>query len=214
MLVFWKARLVVLAVPKTGTTALEAALAPHADALIRNPPEKKHVTARRYRNQLAPFLENRGNRPLELMAVIREPRDWLGSWYRYRARDQIAGTPASTAGLSFDRFVEGWLSTPEPKFARVGRQSRFVADEDGAVIVDHLFRYEALEEAVAFLQDRLGRRIDLPRRNVSPPAALSLDPALETRLRREAAADFDLWASLGGAGAVSATGAAPSRSGR
>ena len=197
MLVFWKARLVVLAVPKTGTTALEAALAPRADAVIRNPPEKKHVTARRYRNQLAPFLENRGSRPMELMAVIREPRDWLGSWYRYRARPEIAGRPASTAGLSFEAFVEGWLTDPEPEFARVGRQSRFVSDGDGRLLIDHLFRYESLDEAVAFLEARLDTGIDLPRRNASAGARLDLDPALDARLRREARADFDLWDSLG-----------------
>jgi hypothetical protein len=197
MLVFWKARLVVLAVPKTGTTALEDALAPLADAVIRNPPEKKHVTARRYRNQLAPFFENRGGRKMEMMAVIREPLDWLGSWYRYRARDQIAGSPASTAGLEFGQFVEGWLSDPEPEFARVGRQSRFVSDTEGRVIVDQLFRYEALDGAVRFLEDRLGTQIALPRRNVSAGAVLALEPALEARLRREARADFDLWASLG-----------------
>jgi hypothetical protein len=197
MLVFWKARLVVLAVPKTGTTALEEALAPRADALIRNPPEKKHVTARRYRNQLAPYFENRGGRPMELMAVIREPLDWLGSWYRYRARSEIAGRASSTAGLSFDAFVEGWLSDPEPEFARVGRQSRFVSDGDGRLLVEHLFRYEALGDAVTFLEGRLEAPVDLPRRNASARVPLELDPALDARLRAEARADFDLWASLG-----------------
>ena len=197
MLVFWRAKLVVLAVPKTGTTALEAALLPHADAAILNPPDKKHVTARRYRNQLAPFFENRGTRRLETMAVIREPLDWLMSWYRYRARPEIAGSEASTAAMSFDAFVEGWLSDPEPEFARVGRQSRFVSNDRGEVIVDHLFRYEALEDAVGFLEARLGVSLDLPRRNVSPQLPLSLSPALETRLRDEAEADFALWASLG-----------------
>ncbi|NKX46098.1 gamma-glutamyl kinase [Roseicyclus persicicus] len=197
MLVFWKARLVLLAVPKTGTTALEAALLPHADAAILNPPDKKHVTARRWRNQLAPFFENRGTRRMETMAVIREPLDWLGSWYRYRARPEIAGSETSTAGIGFDAFVEGWLSDPEPEFARVGRPSRFVSDGDGKIIVDHLFRYEALDKAVAFLEARLSVRLDLPRRNVSPKAPLALDPALEARLRREAAADFRLWEQLG-----------------
>jgi hypothetical protein len=197
MMVFWKARLIVLAVPKTGTTALEEALGPHADAVIRNPPEKKHVTARRYRAQLAPFFENRGRREMDLMAVIREPVDWLGSWYRYRARPQIEGSPASTAGIGFARFVEGWLSEPEPEYARVGRQSRFVSDEAGRLLVDRLFRYEALEEAVAFLEDRLGRPLSLPRRNVSAAAPLALAPDLEARLRAEARADFDLWESLG-----------------
>ncbi|WP_438976475.1 gamma-glutamyl kinase [Roseicyclus sp.] len=197
MLLFWKAKLVLLAVPKTGTTALEAALLAHADTAILNPPEKKHLTARRWRNQLAPFFENRGTRQIETMAIIREPRDWLGSWYRYRARPEISGSASSTAGMDFAQFVTGWLSDPEPEYARVGRQSRFVANAEGKIIVDHLFRYEDLDQAVDFLQQRLGVTLDLGRRNISPRADLSLPPALEARLQREAAADFDLWARLG-----------------
>ena len=197
MLLFWKAKLVLLAVPKTGTTALEAALLAHADTAILNPPEKKHLTARRWRNQLAPFFENRGTRQIETMAIIREPRDWLGSWYRYLARPEISGSASSTAGTDFAQFVTGWLSDPEPEYARVGRQSRFVANAEGKIIVDHLFRYEHLGQAVDFLQQRLGVTLDLGRRNISPQADLSLPPALEARLQREAAADFDLWARLG-----------------
>ena len=197
MLLFLKAKLVLLAVPKTGTTALEAALLAHADTAILNPPEKKHLTARRWRNQLAPFFENRGTRQIETMAIIREPRDWLGSWYRYRARPEISGSASSTAGMDFAQFVTGWLSDPEPEYARVGRQSRFVANAEGKIIVDHLFRYEDLDQAVDFLQQRLGVTLDLGRRNISPQADLSLPPALEARLQREAAADFDLWARLG-----------------
>ena len=197
MLLFWKAKLVLLAVPKTGTTALEAALLAHADTAILNPPEKKHLTARRWRNQLAPFFEKRGTRQIETMAIIREPRDWLGSWYRYRARPEISGSASSTAGMDFAQFVTGWLSDPEPEYARVGRQSRFVANAEGKIIVDHLFRYEDLDQAVDFLQQRLGVTLDLGRRNISPQADLSLPPALEARLQREAAADFDLWARLG-----------------
>lgn len=196
MLLFWKAKLVLLAVPKTGTTALEEALLPHADAAILNPPDKKHVTARRWRAQLAPFFENRGGRRLQTMAVIREPVDWLKSWYRYRARPEIAGSPASTAGIDFDAFVSAWLSDPEPEFARVGRQSRFVSDASGRVIVDHLFRYDALPDAVTFLEGRLNCRLTLAQRNVSAAADLTLSPAIAARLRQEAAADFALWDSL------------------
>ena len=197
MLLFWKAKLVLLAVPKTGTTALEAALLAHTDTAILNLPEKKHLTARRWRNQLAPFFENRGTRQIETMAIIREPRGWLGSWYRYLARPEISGSASSTAGMDFAQFVTGWLSDPEPEYARVGRQSRFVANAEGKIIVDHLFRYEDLGQAVDFLQQRLGVTLDLGRRNISPQADLSLPPALEARLQREAAADFDLWARLG-----------------
>ncbi len=193
MLVFWKQKLVLLAVPKTGTTALEAALLAHADTAILNPPAMKHTPLRRYRTQLAPYFEDRGARPMEVMAVIREPIDWLGSWYRYRSRDAVAGRPVSTQGLSFDQFVEGWLSDPEPEFARVGRQSRFVTGPDGQMGIDHLFAYEKLDKAVDFLEQRLGVSLQMQTRNASPPRQLDLSPALETRLRREAAADFALW---------------------
>ena len=193
MLVFWKHKLVLLAVPKTGTTALEAALLPHADAAIMNPPAMKHVTYRRYRNQLARFFEDKGQHPLEVMAILREPRDWLGSWYRYRGRPAVAGMPVSTADIGFDRFVEGWLQDPPPEYARVGRQSRFVSDGAGGVGVDHLFAYEAFDRATAFLQARLGVALELDRHNVSPPARLDLSDRLAARLRTEAAEDFALW---------------------
>jgi hypothetical protein len=62
MLVFWKAKLVLLAVPKTGTTALEAAFGPWADGAFLNPPRLKHMTLRRYRRQMAPILEEDGRR--------------------------------------------------------------------------------------------------------------------------------------------------------
>jgi hypothetical protein len=197
MLLFWHAKLVLLAVPKTGTTALEAALLAHADTAILNPPEQKHLTARRWRNHLAPFFETRGARRFETMAIIREPRDWLGSWYRYRARPEIAGSPTATGTMDFAQFVTGWLSDPEPEYARVGRQSRFVSNAQGKVIVDHLFRYEDMPQAVDFLEARLGVRLALGRHNLSPKADLTLPPALAARLQKEAAADFTLWAGLG-----------------
>lgn len=197
MLVFWRAKLVLLAVPKTGTTAFEEALLPHADAAIINPPDKKHITARRWHSDLAPYFENRGRRKLKTMAVIREPRDWLGSWYRYHKRPEALGGPASTADLSFAEFVEGWLTDSPPEFARIGRQSSFVSSDDGRVIVDHLFRYEDMARVVQFLEKKIGVRLDVPRRNISPQAELSLPPALEERLRAEAQADFALWAGLG-----------------
>lgn len=193
MLVFWKARLVLLAVPKTGTTALEEALLPHADAAILNPPAQKHCTVRRYRNQLQKFFEQRGARKLELVAVVREPIGWLSSWHRYRARDEIVGSPNSTAGITFDDFVEAWLMEAPPDFARVGRQSRFVAEEDGGIGVDHLFRHDRLADAVSFLEGRVNARLEVGRSNVSPGVSSVLGAEMESRLRQEAPEEFALW---------------------
>lgn len=184
----------ILAVPKTGTTALAAALGPSASMVIREPPELKHAPVYRYRRYLQPFFEKAGRQRMETLAVVREPVSWLGSWYRYRARAELAGHPNSTAGMTFSAFVEGYLATPRPDFARVGGQARFLAGEDGGIGVDHLFRYESPGALAAFLETRLGRPVDTVRRNVSPPAVLALDPGVEARLRVEAAAEFEVWA--------------------
>jgi hypothetical protein len=126
---------------------------------------------------------------------MREPRDWLGSWYRYRQRDDITDPAKSTRGKSFDDFVSAWCDDPQPDYAAVGSQARFLqpkADKG----VDHLFRYEEIETFVHFLEDRLGCEIILPRLNVSPSAPMDLSPTTEARLRKAAARDFALYETL------------------
>jgi hypothetical protein len=62
MLVFAKEKLVFLAMPKTGTTALEAALAPRSDMVMRNPPILKHTPAIDITAFLCPILKNVGSK--------------------------------------------------------------------------------------------------------------------------------------------------------
>lgn len=197
MLVFWKQRLVYLATPKTGTTAIEAALEPLASVVIQRPPELKHTPVQRYWKHLAPFLAQAADEDFMVVAVMREPIDWLGSWYRYRQRPSGVAPGKSTAGIDFDAFVEAYLSDPQPEFANVGVQSQFLVPERGPG-ADRLFRYDDMGSFVHFLEDRLDCEITLPRLNVSPPGSTELSPAVEARLRRELARDFALYDSLGG----------------
>lgn len=193
MLVFWKARLVLLAVPKTGTSAYEAALGPHASMSVLDPPELKHAPVYRYNRFFRPMFEKMGVEHMELMAVVREPVSWLGSWYRYRQRDFLDGKPTSTRGLSFEDFVAAYASGARPPFANVGSQAKFVEPRPNGTGVTHLFRYEHQAQITGFLEERLGLRLDLPRENVSPRADLALSPGAEATLRRKCAADFALW---------------------
>ena len=195
MMMFWQAGLVMLAVPKTGTQAWQAALGEAADMIIRHPPEAKHMRARRFERRLRPLLERTGPRRLETLAVIRDPVDWRASWYRYRARPALAGQPASTAGIGFAGFIEATLDEQPPAFARIGSQARFVSDDDGRLLVDHLFAYEDQEGLRRFLSARLARPVEAPApRNVSPARELGLPAALEARLRQAVAAEFALHA--------------------
>lgn len=195
MLVFWNERLVLLAVPKTGTTALAEALTPLAAISIQTPPELKHTPVKRFRRFLGPYLEQVAKEPFTVIGVMREPRDWLGSWYRYRQRSGIPDKRRSTAGISFDDFVRAHCSISPPAFANVGSQAGFL-QPDGVKGVDLLFRHDKIHDLVQFLEMRLDRQIALPVSNVSPMAPTPLSPATEALLRQFAARDFAVYATL------------------
>ena len=198
MLVFWKQRLVMLAVPKTGTSAYATALGPLASMVVSDPPELKHAPVYRYNRFFRPMFEKMGVERMDVLAVIREPVSWLGSWYRYRQRGFLDGKPTSTRGLDFDAFVRAYLQGDQPPFANVGSQAKFVEPRPNGTAVSHLYRYEEQGALIGFLEDRLGVTLDLPRANISPRADLALDPATEAKLRRKHAEDFALWEGANG----------------
>jgi hypothetical protein len=194
MLVFWEQRLAFLATPKTGSTAIAAALESLAAVSVQRPPLLKHTTVHRYRRFIGPFLEAASKGDFLLVALMREPKDWLGSWYRFRQREETdAGK--STKDISFDDFVQAWCQEERPDFADVGSQGKFLRPRQG-VGVDRLFRYEDIGTFVQFLEERLGCEIILPRLNVSPPGAMELSAATEARLRQFAVEDYALYEGL------------------
>lgn len=195
MLVFWEQRLVILATPKTGSTAIEAALESLAAVAMQRPPALKHTNVARYHRFIGPYLEAASGKPFTVVALMREPRDWLGSWYRYRQRDDIPDAAKSTSGMSFEAFVTAWCQTPRPVFADVGSQARFLAASSDRT-ADRIFRYERIETFIDFLEERLDFQVHLPRLNVSPEAPMDLSVGTEARLREVAAEDFALYDSL------------------
>ncbi|MDT0684109.1 gamma-glutamyl kinase [Roseicyclus sp. F158] len=196
MVIFWDAGLVLLAVPKTGTQALEEAFSQRADIVFRHPPLTKHMPLGWFRRKILPLFAPEDQARLKSVAVIREPVDWLGSWYRYRTRGDILGTPNSTAGMDFATFAEGYLSDAQPSYATVGSQGRFLQDNRGRIAVDHLFAYERMDELLDFLEDRVGLAgVTPPIRNASPERPLDLPDQLRKRLRESLAFDIELHAA-------------------
>lgn len=193
MMVFGKAKLVFLSVPKTGTTAWEKALGPVADIVVNNPPELKHAPVFRYNRFFRPMLEKFVAEDLDVLAVIREPVSWLGSWYRYRRRPYMEGRPNNTYDVSFDEFIEAYCRGDQPGYANVGSQAKFIEPAGNGTGVTRLFRYEDQDGLKAFLEDRLEREIALTRENVSPEMGLELSPDIEAKLRRKCAAEFELY---------------------
>ncbi|MBQ0749382.1 MAG: gamma-glutamyl kinase [Roseovarius sp.] len=209
MLVFSKARLVLLSVPKTGSTAYETALAPHAAIAVSAPPELKHAPVFRYNRFFRPMIDRFFDGSFDVVAVMREPLDWLGSWYRYRQRPELAGHANSTHGLSFDDFVTAYCTGEPPPCARVGSQAKFLEPQRNGARVTHLFRYEDQPGLRSFLAARLGVAVEPAPLNRSPSLPLTLSPRTDTRLRRKFAEDFTLWSGIGANGAYTPLPARP-----
>lgn len=197
MLVFWKERLAFLAVPKTGTTAIETALSKRASISVNDPPGLKHTPLFRFQRFVLPYLHTTDPAPFETVAVVRHPVDWLGSWYRYRSRPQLDGKPNSTRDISFDDFVLEYCKERPAPFANLGSQARFVQDSSGQRGVNHLFRYEEQDKLIAFLEDRLDLTLTLPRVNVSPLRAMELSPEVMAHLQAARPAEFEVWHDAG-----------------
>ncbi len=197
MLVFFKERLAFLSVPKTGTTAYETALAPRADMVISEPPMLKHAPVYRYNRFIRPMFLKVCDAELELMAVMREPISWLGSWYRYRQRPFMRDKPNNTFGVSFDEFVLAYMKGDKPGFADVGSQLNFMKSQPNGTGITHYFRYEDQPRLRAFLKDRLDVDLTLARENVSPQMQLDLSADVEARFRRKFGDEFALYNSIG-----------------
>jgi hypothetical protein len=189
LLIFWKERLVVIANTKTGSTSLESAFEGLAEVVVSRPAALKHTTAAACRRHVAPWLaEFAGGAPFETAALVREPLDWLGSWFRDRA-----GSGELPEGMDFAGFGRDVLAAPPPGHARIITQAEMLCAEDGTPAVDALFRYDAIERFVEFLEDRLGCEITLPRLRVSPAAPTDLPADLRARLAEHLAADIALY---------------------
>jgi len=196
MLVFFKAKLAFLSVPKTGTTAYETALRDHADLVISDPPMLKHAPVYRYNRFVRPMYLKLCDTELEVMAVMREPISWLGSWWRYRQRGFMQGKPNATHDISFDEFVLAYMKGKKPGFADVGSQFKFLEAQPNGTGVTHLFRYEDQPRLQNFLTKRLDIQFELKRENVSPVVPLALSPDVKERFRRKFKPEFDLYDSI------------------
>ncbi len=195
MLVIREAGLVILEVPKTGTQALRAMLGRQADVAYGG--AARHIGAGAYAGRHAATLAAEIGRVAETVAVVRAPIDRLASWHRFLQRDRVAGGPRSTAGISFDDFVQATLMPKPPHFADVGRQDRQVGWTGIGAAVDHLFDYDRLDLLVDFLAERVALTRGLKERNASPRVETGpLSAATEVLLRTRNVGEFALHAAV------------------
>ena len=194
MLIFWEQRLVFLATPKAGSTAVEMALESLAAATLQRPAALKHTDVGTFRRHVGPWLTAQTGEQFTTVALMREPVDWLRSWYRFRLRDDHDDPQHPMDGVSFARFARDYATQGGPARMGIGSQSGFLTD--GAAHADCIFRYEQMQDFVDFLETRLDCAIELPRINVPPSVDVDLPPADEDDLREAMAEDIRLYEGI------------------
>lgn len=213
MIFLYQARLAILSQPKTGTTALDNALGPRASIAVNNPPQMKHMPYRKFVKFVVPWIKAQtglGRLDYEVVSVMREPVDWLGSWYRYRTREDLKETSNSkrrgnyTGEVTFEEFVSETLKPKEEResFAQIGSPCGIALQQDGSVGCDLVFPYEDLSGLYELIEQRTKRPLELSMMNVSPVADMTLSDATHSRLREHWQFAFDLHGSLTRQGSI------------
>ena len=191
---------------KVASSTIHHLLYPVADAIFYRPQLGKHFDYAQTHDRLAQWG---GPVPSALyrFGVIREPLDWMRSWYKFRSRPDMRaagharGKMAIPADKSFEGFIDDVLAGVPEDYASIRAQSHFFTDRAGTVQMDFLARLDAIGEDSRILarHPALKPLLDLGnyRVNVSnTDRDLTLPAKKTSRLETFLADDFALYQAV------------------
>jgi hypothetical protein len=191
MLIGVRKRFIFIASSKTASTSIEHALSNHAEIHRPGNSERKHVPWKKVRNQYS-FLFNLPEYSPETFfrfGVVREPVEWILSWYNYRRGNRIHSPLPND--MTFEQFWAGseWLK-------KTSQKSKFI-DNDGICRFDLIIPHEAVTKTFPVLMKKLKiPNVELPVKNESIGDKLSrsaIPSALITEINQYYQQDFDFW---------------------
>lgn len=207
MIFLYQARLAILSQPKTGTTALDSALASRASIAVARPPDMKHINYRGFVKFVAPWIQAQtglARKDYEIVSVMREPIDWLGSWYRFRTRERNDRKGNYTGEISFDQFITD-VAKPKgmrPFHARLGSPCGVALNGKESIGVDRIFPYEDLSGLYQLIEERTEEPVETTQMRVSPEMELTLSDEARAAIEKRLAFALRLHASLRRDGAI------------
>lgn len=197
MLIFANEGLIVFSVPKTGTTSIDKAIGKKATIRLSGTQNNglKHINAKKFNKWSMTLKKEFPDQKFVSCCVIREPLDWISSWFRYRSREEIKDTERYTGNLTFDEYLSKLCDKSESKkssTAFLRGQSKFIIRKN-KVEINRIFPYEKIDNFIEFLSEKLNRKIELPMKNVSPELSKSkLEISNETLERLKPFISLDL----------------------
>lgn len=180
---------VFLCMPKCASTSIEGTLGSYCSLNYKATAKQKHIGLADFKKTFPQYSQ------LETICIFREPTDWVGSWYRYRRRSQNKGRPTWTGDITFDQFIEGYLSEDLPRFANwnLPTQSDFVVNSSNDVGVDLIFDMNRIDLIAEYLSDKFKTKITFPSKNTSPKMELELSSHLVDPLMSKLERDLKIY---------------------
>lgn len=198
MLIGVKKRFLFIANSKTASTSIESALMNHAEIHRGGAPWRKHILMREALREYDFLFSQPGYRPDQFFkfGVMRDPVDWIYSWFRYRKGNTVADQLPPE--MTFEQF---WAKDDWNKWRASGvprLQSDFFTYPRGWTIADYIIPYDEVDQHFPKICKHLGIKAALPRANVSAISGSphDLSPAILDDVRAFYQADYALMERL------------------
>lgn len=161
MLISLDRKFIFVANTKTGSTTIEALLGPECEIAIAKDTQLKHLSIGQIERQFRPMFRKPKYKIDKFFrfGVMRDPIDWVTSWFNYRSRPELRDRPRKrqnyTGDVSFIEFCAALVSEEPPPYAQLGAQTtRFSAN--GKLAVDAIIDHARLVEGFAAIADEIG----------------------------------------------------------
>lgn len=160
-------KFIFVANTKTASTSIEAALMRYSDIVRAGDPRRKHISLYEGLRTYPVVFNNPHHRPEAYFkfGVMRDPIDWICSWYRYRSSNQVESPLPRNMS-----FAEFWQQADwNIRYANGQKhlQNSMFTAPDGSLLADVVIPYPKVGEMFAEICHLLKVEAPLPRRNVS-----------------------------------------------
>lgn len=171
MLISTSKQFIFAANTKTASTSIEHILAPHSEIVCDDNSAVKHMSLANALKEFGPILSETegGAEGYFKFGVIRDPIEWIGSWFRYRTSNNVSA-PLDKE-LDFRAFWQraDW-NILHPDGSGKYLQQDIFCDAGGRILADVILPYGGLSSMFAEICELMGINGDLPRKNVSQRA--------------------------------------------
>lgn len=191
-----------LCMPKCASTSIEEAISSYCSINFSVHPALKHINAKNFRKYVLSYHNLLiPDKKIETFCLIREPVDWVYSWYRFRTRDDLKN-PAHpnhnnyTGNISFAQFINDLVDKKDVPYVNIGSQSQFIKLDNGSIGIDNIFPIERMDLVRNFLSKKIGKEINIPVRNVAPKIDFNVSQSDLYKLKEIYISDIDLYNNI------------------